>query len=188
MHTTPPSLLERVRLAEDHHAWQEFIDLYSPLIYTWAIRMGLQASDAADLMQDVFVTLLRKMPEFRYQPGGSFRGWLRTVVVNHWRDARRRRLVDLPEGEEPLPDELTIPDTAARVWEEEYHQHLVGRALELMKGHFQPSTWQACWQVVVEGRPPADVAAELGLSVPAIYTAKSRVLHRLRQELEGMLD
>lgn len=188
MHTTPPSLLERVRRADDQQSWKRFVDLYTPLIYTWAGRMGLQASDAADLVQDVFVTLLRAMPEFRYQPGGSFRGWLRTVVVSRWRDACRRRPTGLPDGEVPLPENVVIPDTAETLWEEEYHQHLVVRALELMRVHFQPATWQACWQVVVEGRKPADVAGELGISLAAVYTAKSRVLHRLRQELEGMWD
>jgi hypothetical protein len=32
------------------------------------------------------------------------------------------------------------------------------------------------------------VAAELGLSVGAVYVARSRVLSRLRTELEGLLD
>lgn len=188
MHTTPPSLLERVRRPDDQRSWKQFVDLYTPLIYVWAGRMGLQASDAADVVQDVFVTLLRAMPEFRYETGGSFRAWLRTVVVNHWRDRCRRQAAALPGGQAIRPEDLPAPDNAEAAWEEEYRRHLVARALELMQLDFQPSTWQACWQVVVEGRAPVDVARGLGVSVATVYTARFRVLRRLRQELQGMLD
>src|SRR5579872_7286030 len=129
VHTTPPSLLERIRRPEDQRAWKQFVDLYTPLIYAWASRMDLQASDAADLVQDVFVTLLRAMPEFRYEPGGSFRAWLRSVVVNRWRDACRRRMATLPPGPMIRPEEVPVPDTAEAAWEEEYRRHLVVRAL-----------------------------------------------------------
>jgi RNA polymerase sigma-70 factor (ECF subfamily) len=74
------------------------------------------------------------------------------------------------------------------VSETEYRHWLVGRALELMRAEFQPTTWKACWECVVNSRPAADVAAELGISVGAVYMAKSRVLSRLRQELTGLLD
>jgi RNA polymerase sigma-70 factor (ECF subfamily) len=81
-----------------------------------------------------------------------------------------------------------VPDAAEAVWEAEYRQHLVGQAVRLMQGDFQPATWKACWGLVVEGRPVAEVAAELGLTLDAVYAARSRVLRRLRQELAGLLD
>jgi RNA polymerase sigma-70 factor (ECF subfamily) len=74
------------------------------------------------------------------------------------------------------------------LFEAEYQQYLVGRAVELMQTDFQPSTWKACWAVVVEGKPAAQVAADLGLTVEAVYAARSRVLRRLRQELSGLLE
>ena len=92
MQTTPPSLLERLRQPADEKAWQEFVDLYSPLLYQWARRAGLQEHDAADLLQDVFAHLLRKLPEFEYDRHKSFRGWLRTTTLNLWRDGCRRRV------------------------------------------------------------------------------------------------
>ena len=76
---------------------------------------------------------------------------------------------------------LTGPDPAADFWEAEFRQHLVGRALELMRADFQPATWQAFWQHRVAGRPAAAVAAELGVSVNAVYLATSRVQRRLQQ-------
>jgi RNA polymerase sigma-70 factor (ECF subfamily) len=188
MHTTPLSLLERVRNPGDNQAWGRFVEMYTPLLYYWARRTGLQESDAADLIQDVFAVLVSKLPAFVYDRSRSFRGWLRTILHNKWRD-RERRLAAAPD----LRDihDLTIladPLETNDFWDVEYRQHLVGRALELMQREFQPATWRACWEVVVSGRSPADVAAELGMTVDAVYTAKSRVLRRLRQELAMLID
>jgi RNA polymerase sigma-70 factor (ECF subfamily) len=188
MDHTPVSLLERLRRTEDRAAWDRFVELYTPVIYSWAHRVGLQDPDAADLVQDVFVTLLRTMPEFRYDPTRSFRSWLRTVAANRWRDTCRRKAAALREGQEPHSDELVGPDTAETIWEEESRRHLVAQALQLMRAEFEPTTWQACWQIAAEGRAPVEVAQELGITLAAAYTAKSRVLQRLRRELEGMLD
>jgi RNA polymerase sigma-70 factor (ECF subfamily) len=81
-----------------------------------------------------------------------------------------------------------VPDTAQAFWETEYRQMLAARALEIMRAEFEPATWQACWETVVSGRPAAEVASELGLTTNAVYLARSRVLRRLRCELQGLLD
>src|SRR5437867_4389388 len=105
MDTTSPTLLERVRRPDNPEAWRRFVALYTPLLYTWASRLGLQEPDAADLVQDVFTVLLSKLPAFRYDRQKSFRAWLMTVLRNKWRETRRRRapaLLDAREG--PLAD------------------------------------------------------------------------------------
>jgi RNA polymerase sigma-70 factor (ECF subfamily) len=188
MHTTPVSLLERVRRPGEQQAWARFVDMYTPLLYYWACRAGMQQADAADLVQDVFAVLVAKLPEFVYDRNKSFRGWLRTILYNKWRDRRRRQAVDKTavQGEPALDQAIAVESEA--FWETEYRQQLVGRALELMQSEFQTATWRACWEVVVCGRPAAAVAAELGISVDSVYAAKSRVLRRLRKELEGLLD
>jgi RNA polymerase sigma-70 factor (ECF subfamily) len=173
MDTTSVSLLERLRQPAESQAWGRFVDLYTPLIYYWARRVGLGSEEAADLVQDVLTLLVQKLPELQYDPEKSFRGWLRTVTLNKWRENRRRRGIAL---------------TTAGFWQVEYQQHLVGRALKLMQAEFQESTWKACWECVVAGKPAAQVAEELGLTVDAVYAAKSRVLRRLREELTGLLD
>jgi RNA polymerase sigma-70 factor (ECF subfamily) len=187
MHATPVSLLERLRRPSEPGAWDRFVELYTPLLYYWARRMGLQEPDAADLVQEVFTILLQKLPEFTYDADKSFRAWLRTITLNKWRAKQRRAGTRREEGDEALAG-LSGPDAAEALWEAEYRQQLVRRALEIMQGEFQPATWKACWAVVVEGRPAAEVAAELGLSPGAVRSAKFRVLSRLREELEGMLD
>jgi RNA polymerase sigma-70 factor, ECF subfamily len=186
MHTTPVSLLERVRSPGEQQAWGRFVEMYTPLLYYWACRMGLQESDAADLVQEVFAILVAKLPEFVYDRKKSFRGWLRTILHNKWRDQQRRAAPPMQPGSK-LADQAS-PEETETFWEIEYREQLVGRALELMQSEFQPTTWRACWEVVVSGRPVAEVARELGITVDSVYAAKSRVLRRLRKELEGLLD
>jgi RNA polymerase sigma-70 factor (ECF subfamily) len=186
MEQTPSSLLQRLRRPGDSAAWDRFVELYTPLLYYWARRVGLRTEDAADLVQDVFVLLVHKLPEFEYDRRKSFRAWLRTVTLNKFREGRRRR-PPAAEGNGAL-DHLAGPDTAEALWEDEYRQHLAEHALKLMQADFQPATWKACWEYVVNGRPAAEVAAELGLSVGAVHAARFRILTRLRQELQGLLD
>lgn len=188
MTKTPASLLERLRQPGAQDAWCRFVDLYGPMIFCWARRVGLQDQDAADLVQEVLVTLVQTMPTFAYDRHKSFRSWLRTVTLNTWRDRRKRR------GDRPLPGdeaalaELAAPNGQGSFWEVEYRRELTHRAMALMKADFRPATWKAFWEQAVVGRSAREVAAELGLSTGAAQAAKFRVLTRLRQELFGMLD
>jgi RNA polymerase sigma-70 factor (ECF subfamily) len=184
MFTTAPSLLEKVRQPANQMAWNRFVQLYTPLLFFWIRPLGLRDADAADLVQDVFLTLVEKLPEFRYDPQRSFRAWLRTVLLNKWRNRCAVREAQQPTD---IP-EPADSDNVAAFGEEEYRQHLVARALELMQQDFEPATWKACWELVVRSRPAEEVAAKLGISLNAVYVAKSRVLGRLRQELAGLMD
>ncbi len=189
MQTTSFSLLIRLRQAGDRGAWDRFVDLYSPLLYHWARGAGLQESDAADLVQDVFALLLQKLPQFSYDRQRSFRAWLRTVTLNKWRERCRRVTLPAADGRAvPVEELAAVEDEAADRWEAEYRQQLFRRALEVMQNEFQPRTWKACYEVVVSGRSAADVGAELGMNVAAVRSAKFRVLCRLREELDGLLD
>lgn len=186
MHTTSVSLLERLRQPAPAEAWGRFVDLYTPLLYYWARRLGLQETDAADLVQDVLAVLLQELPEFRYDPTKSFRSWLRTVTLNKWREGQRRRSPALLAADHPVLAELASPDDED-CWEVEYRQQLVGRALELIRSEFQPDTLQVFWETTIAGRLAAEVAAERGISINAVYLARSRVIRRLRRELDGLL-
>jgi RNA polymerase sigma-70 factor (ECF subfamily) len=187
MNTTSATLLIRLRQPEDRAAWNRFVELYTPLLYRWARGAGLQEPDAADLVQEVFILLLRKLPDFSYNRQRSFRAWLRTVTLNKWRERCRRLSLPMADGR-ATPIETVAEDAATDLWEAEYQQLLFRRALEIMQSEFQPTTWRACWEVVVVGRTTADVGAELGLNVAAVRCAKFRVLCRLREELDGLLD
>jgi RNA polymerase sigma-70 factor (ECF subfamily) len=190
---TSASLLERVR-ADDPEAWRRFVHLYSPLVYAWCRRSGLNADDTADVAQEVFRAVAGHIAGFRRdRPGDSFRGWLWTVTRNKLRDFFRRaaerpvavggstmhgRIMEVPD-EEPAPDDPSAADGPGG---------LLHRALELIRTDFEETSWKAFWLVAVERRPTADVAAELGLSVFAVYQAKYRVTRRLREELKDLVD
>src|SRR4051794_22774844 len=106
MDRTPVSLLERLRQPADQTAWGRFVDLYTPLLYYWARRRGLPSAEAADLVQDVFLVLVQKLPEFRYDRDKSFRNWLRTVMLNKWREGLRQRAAQPPVQNNAHLDQL----------------------------------------------------------------------------------
>lgn len=188
MTKTPSSLLERLRQPFEPEAWARFVALYTPLIYSWGRRVGLQEPDAADLVQDVFVILLQVLPTFTYDRHQSFRRWLWTVTINKWRKDRKRVDKRMVSGLENRPEPVASDDDLEAAWEAEYQQHLTNQALRLMQADFEETTWKACWETLAAGRPAAEVAAELGLTVGAVYAAKLRVLKRLRRDLQGLLD
>ena len=183
MQTTSPSLLVELRLPDPSEAWARFVRLYSPILYTWARHLGLQHADAADLVQDVFTTLVQKLPTFNYDSHKRFRGWLWTVTRNKWREKHRRRALPL-DRQQPLEALAADGDSLE---EAEFRRHLLARLVPAVQERFQPATWQAFWGHVVEEKPAAQVAAELGLSVAAVYKAKLRVLSRLHRELADLI-
>jgi RNA polymerase sigma-70 factor (ECF subfamily) len=188
MNTTSLSLLERLRQPTETDAWARFVRLYTPLLYYWARRLALQHQDAADLVQEVFTVLVQKLPEFVYDRDKSFRGWLRTLTRNIWRNSRRRLNLPGQVLSNELLNGLAGPDDADAFAEAEYRQHLTARALQLIQAEFEPGTWKAFWECTVAERPAAEVAAELHSTPAAVYVAKSRVLARLREEFGPLLD
>jgi RNA polymerase sigma-70 factor (ECF subfamily) len=189
---TRPSLLVRLRDARDAAAWSQFVDVYAPLVYGFARKHGLQDADAADLTQEVLRTVAAAVGRLDYDPRrGSFRGWLFTVVRNKLRNflAGRKRQ---PQGsgdtavqkrlkEEPAPDE----DPEA-LWDREYERRLLAWAASQVRGAIQESTWQAFWQTAVEGKSGKEVAEQLGMTVAAVYLAKSRVMARLKEQIRQL--
>lgn len=133
------------------------------------------------------------MPSFNYDPAkGRFRAWLRAILVNQlrgfWRSGKTRPTTGDQSFYESILCQLEDPSSdLSRLWDREHDEHVSQRLLTLIEGDFSPSTWQA-FQRVLAGDKPADVAADLGISVNAVIQAKSRVLKRLRHEMEGMTD
>jgi RNA polymerase sigma-70 factor (ECF subfamily) len=146
------------------------------------------------VVQEVLTVVARDIAEFRYDPQrGSFRGWLKTILAYQLRAYWRRRQAH-PAGvgdshwQERL-NELEDPHSQlSGQWDTEHHAYVARRALDLIKTEFEPTTWQAFWLVVMEERKPADVATELRVSRNAVYIAKYRVLERLRQVTDGLVD
>lgn len=188
MDSTSVSLLRRLRQPNQDAAWQRFVDLYAPLVFHWGRSQGLNTTDASDLVQEVMAVLISKLPEFEYDPTKRFRGWLRTVTVNKARDFQRRESARPDTGIDETIQAATVTTGDDLFEEQEYRAFLVGRALSLMRAEFQEQTWQACWKHVAEGRKASDVAREMGVTANAVHIAKCRVMRRLREELDGLME
>ncbi len=165
--------------------------LYTPLIQGWLHRHGLGHADAADLTQEVLAVLVRELPHFQHDGRtGAFRAWLRLITVHRLRDFWRARQArpQAAGGSDfaRLLDQMEDPASdLSRLWDREHDQHVARGLLAYLEAQFEPSTWTAFRRTVLDGARAAAVAAELGLSVNAVLIAKSRILRRMRQEMQA---
>lgn len=185
--STSESLLLRLRSVDDHSAWARFVELYTPLMFFWARKMGLAQQDASDLVQEILTLLVRKLPEFELDSNKSFRAWLRTVTHNKFKEMLRRKSLTVVDASYSLL--LNISDDAdSEFWEREYQERLVHRAIELARPDFEPGTWNALKEFITSERPAADIANDWGVSIWTLYSAKSRLLSRLKREIRDLIE
>jgi RNA polymerase sigma-70 factor (ECF subfamily) len=189
--TTRPSLLVRIRDSRDRDAWRQFVQVYGPVVYGYGRRRGLQDADAADLTQEVLraVSLAARRLDYDRRRG-SFCAWLFTVAHHKLHDlVARQKRPGRGSGDSGvqvwLEEQPARPEDAA-LWDEEYERRLFTWAAEQVRGCFRETTWDAFWQSAVEGRSGKDVAEALGMTVAAVYLAKSRVMARLRREIRRL--
>ena len=185
--TTRASLLFRLRDSQDHEAWVEFVEIYEPAVYRQLRKCGLQDADARELMQEFFVAVNRQIARWELaKERGSFRGWLRRVTRNlviNWMKCGQRRMIAWggPESQSMF-DELAADDCAASAeFDRELRRSIFQRASKIVRQEQSPKAWQAFWQTAVDGKTPASVAQELGMSDGAVRVAKCRVLARLKE-------
>ncbi len=191
MTITSASLLERLKspagLADD---WQKLHDIYVPLIRDWLNRLGVNTDEVDDLSQEVWIVVHRKLATFARQRDGSFRTWLRQLAVNqvrNWRRKEQGRPAD--HVADDLFSQLEAPDSQlTRQWEHEHDRHVFEKLLEVVRPDFAPATWEVFCRFALEGVPVAVVANEFATTEAAVLQAKSRILKRLRQEAEGLID
>jgi RNA polymerase sigma-70 factor (ECF subfamily) len=186
------TLLERVK-ARRPEAWERLVDLLGPVVYRWCRQSGIGREDAADVVQEVFSSVAAHVGDFRREsPGDSFTAWLATITRNKIRDHFRRRQ-GRPEARggtdaqlqfRQIPELPELSQQSNGTWAAGL---LSRRALDLVRAEFENRTWEAFWRTTVDGQCPADVAQDLGLTLNAVYKAKSRVLRRLRRELGDLL-
>lgn len=181
---TSQSLLLRLSNNDDAQAWSQFVQIYSPLVYGYLRRRGLQDADAADVTQDVLRHVARAMQRFRYDASqGTFRAWLISVVrsrlADYWRRNQRQLTGSGDSRIGELLDQQPSRDETVQ-WEESYQQAVFRWTADRARAEFQPQTWEAFWRTSIHGRPSQQVAEELGMSVGAVYIARSRVLARLK--------
>jgi RNA polymerase sigma factor (sigma-70 family) len=188
---TRASLLVQIRDGGNREAWQEFMRIYGPVVYGFARKRGLQDADAADLMQDVMRAVSAAIGRLDYdRTQGTFRGWLFTITRNKvftFLSSRRNKAQSSGDSATSrLLDEQPDPNDGSEEWELEYQRRLASLAMERVKHEFQENTWRAFWLTAVDGIAPVEAAKQVGISPGALYVAKSRVLARIKSEVEAM--
>jgi RNA polymerase sigma-70 factor (ECF subfamily) len=186
---TSRSLLERVR-GRDEDAWNRLMGLYAPLVSAWCGHWGVRGQDADDVAQEVFQAVARHLDTFRRdRPGDTFRGCLRAITRNKLLDYFRRRETEpAAQGGSDAHRQLQqVADQELPADSDDQLGGLYRRALELVRGEFEGRTWEAFWRAAVDGQAVAVVAADLGVTPAAVRKAKSRVLHRLREEIGDLI-
>lgn len=186
---TRATLLLRLRSEgpEREVAWQTFYTRYEPVIAGFARAMGTPAVVIPEIIQDVMSGFFAVQPRFAYDPSkGRFRGYLRTCVVNA---LRSRAKAAAARGATPLGE---IDPADARIepaWDAAWDRQRLSTAIEFVRAHYEDGlTFRAFEAVVVHGRAPSEVAQALGLSLDSVYQAKTRVLARLRIQLDVLGD
>ena len=192
MNETRQSLLIRAQTGETA-AWKDLTALYRPLIFGWLDRQGVPAVDREDLSQEVLLNVVKHLPSFQHSGHrGAFRAWLRTIVCSRTADYWRALDGATPAGGSGATaalQQIADPESELnRQWDEEHDRYVLHCLLDLVEEEFEPITLKAFRRLALDSVSGAEAARELGLSVAAAYVAKSRVLARIRQEAEGLID
>lgn len=147
----------------------------------------MASADAADLVQDVLSVVFQKLPSFNYDRKGSFRGWMRTITMNRYRELGRKNKIRFVDATGSMMER--VPDAVAEsTWDLDYQQSLVAQAMQMIASEFSPTTWRGLQEFLLGKRPAAEIAEEMRISVWTIYSAKSRMMTRLREQISDLLD
>ncbi|HBE72059.1 MAG TPA: sigma-70 family RNA polymerase sigma factor [Planctomycetaceae bacterium] len=180
-----------MRNPDDDEAWQDFVRVYSPLIYNYCRSRHVQAQDAADITQEVLLRVNRAIASFEYSSKrGLFRDWLARIVRNELSRyvGKKRTGTTVQHSQHEFLEEPGASGEDGSLWQEHFQQHILNVALERTKPQFETVTWRLFTQAWVEQKNAADVAEEQSVGVDQVYVAKSRVLKRLRQEVSRLAE
>jgi len=183
---TSLTLLGRLQNDADQAAWTEFVRHYGAMILRWCGKWGLQQADAEDVTQTVLVRLAERMRSFRYDPTRSFRGYLKTLTHYAFCDLlESRKKPGAGSGDSvvfQLLKSVEARDDLVKRLAVDYDQELLQEAMVRVKERVEPHTWEAFRLTALEGLSGAEAAERLGLKVPTVFKAKSKVQQMLREE------
>lgn len=189
---TRPSFLERLRSdPQSQSAWSSFVERYGRLIHAWCARWGLQSNDSEDVTQNVLLQVSRQMNRFEYDPGGSFRGWLKTVAYRAWVDflEQRRKREAQASGDSAVLKMLNSVEAREEFLnqvEEEWNRELLEQAMQRVRGRVRPHTWEAFRLMTQEGLSGAKIAEKLEMNVGTVWVAKSKVQKMIYEEIQRL--
>lgn len=186
---TRPSLLARIRNAQDEGSWREFTAIYTPVIRAYAGRCGVPGQEMDDLVQEALWAVSQLIERFEHDPANRrFRPWLWSIThrrILKWRSGQRRAPIQ-PEDSLILKAVTGHDHALEQYWDEQWTQQVMARAAETVREQVAPRTFEVFRRYVVLQQPAAEVAQALGTTISNVYACKYRVMTRLRQEVEAM--
>ena len=187
---TNATLLLRLRDQSDQTSWAEFVEIYTPLLFAYCQKRGLQSQDSADIIQNVFLSVTKAIQTFDYDPEkGRFKAWLFTILRHaisaHFR--KQKRLPSTTSDNFSLEQlKITPSPEEEKDWNQDYQVQLLRWAMEKIKPEFSPRSWTIFYQTAIEERSPEVVASQLDMTKNAVNVQKFRVVQRLRQKLQSI--
>jgi len=187
--TTNPSLLNRLGDWGDHQAWVDFVTRYDRVIRSAASQYRLDAETTEELCQRVWIDLARRMRSFRYDPGMTFRGWLRRLCQSRAIDLLRLKKADIARTRELHAASSLLLDAPECFDAEEVPSserplllQLAEEVQETVRRRVEERTWQVFWRIAVLGESVREASDDVGMSYCAAFTANKRVGRMLREE------
>ncbi len=191
---TPQSLLRELRDNPSDQVWQRLVHAYDSLFRVWLRSQGVSEEDCDDLVQEILLVMMRKLPEFKHAgTPGAFRAWAKRVAVNCARNFwKAKGRVPVAQGGSGFLEHLNqLGDSTSelsREWDRQHERVVVQRLLDHIREDAAPQMWEAFSQHVVNGRSAGEVADTLGVTTGYVYLAKSRILSRLREYADGIIE
>ncbi len=190
---TSLSFLEQFRQDQSSGQWTRLVDLYTPILQNWLRRYeDLSPTDAEDIIQEALLTISQELPRFQHnQKPGAFRNWLRQILVHRlrrfWDSQNQPQAIGGSDFQKHLEELQDDASPISQIWDQEHDRQVMDHLLDWIQTRVAPQTWQAFRQLVIEEKPPQEVADNLGLSTSSVYVAKSRVLQALRKAAVGLV-
>lgn len=193
---TRTTLLQRLKNWQDQSSWQDFFDTYWRLIYSGALKAGLNEAEAQEVVQETMISVAKHMPTFEYDRTiGSFKAWLLTMT--RWRITdqlrKRRRLAahdsfDDTDADARMTGKMMDPvsECLDALWDAEWQKNLLDAAIDKVRRRLDPQKYQIFDFYVNKEWPAEDVAKAFGISIDQVYLAKHRVTEMITEEVKRL--
>ena len=173
-------------------AYEELLTRFQQPVYTLALRLLNNQSEACDVVQEVFLKVFRNVGNFRGR--STLKTWIYRITVNEAHNARRwfflhrHREVDLDANPNETRDwKESIPDNSRSPFDVAFdrEQHVM---IEAALNRINPIFRESVVLRDITDMSYEEIAGVLGVS---LGTVKSRILRgreALREELAGSLE
>lgn len=189
---TRESLLNHLRDTRKEEVWSDFVQVYQPLIYNFAVARGMQHSDALDIVQDVLSSIAKSISSFERRAKGSFRAYLFSITRNRVINRVTRGSKHQGSGDSRIQAVLNQqPDDGCELstqFDLQAKREVFRWAAQKVKNRVTDITWQGFWLTTMDGLSIAQAAEQLEKSKGAIRIARCRVTALLKDQVQRFLD